>query len=49
MIESISSMKIVLGELQRANENKTRIIFSLSPRYFETSDDADKLKKVAEL
>ena len=45
-IESISSMKMVLGAWYLASSNRHFINFSLSPRNFETMEDAEMLKNV---
>lgn len=45
MMESISSMKIVEGWLQRAISKRTRRPFSDSPWYLDISDEAEMLKK----
>mmetsp|Transcript_70500 Transcript_70500/g.206770 ORF Transcript_70500/g.206770 Transcript_70500/m.206770 type:complete len:216 (-) Transcript_70500:483-1130(-) len=46
MMESSSSMKIVEGWWCRARSKRTRISFSESPRHFETTVEAEMLKKV---
>mmetsp|Transcript_32491 Transcript_32491/g.85829 ORF Transcript_32491/g.85829 Transcript_32491/m.85829 type:complete len:205 (+) Transcript_32491:596-1210(+) len=46
MRESSSSMKIVEGWWCRAMSKRTRISFSESPRHFETTVEAEMLKKV---
>ena len=45
-IESISSINIVLGAWYLASSKRHFINFSLSPRNFETIDDAEMLKNV---
>lgn len=46
IIESISSIKIVLGQFVLASSNKIFTVFSESPWYLDTSELADILKKV---
>mmetsp|Transcript_13562 Transcript_13562/g.12281 ORF Transcript_13562/g.12281 Transcript_13562/m.12281 type:complete len:100 (+) Transcript_13562:1055-1354(+) len=42
-------MKTIDGAQIRAESNKQRIIFSLSPRYFDINEADEQLKKVDEL
>ena len=44
-----SSKNIIEGAHKRAASNRHRTIFSLSPLYFDISEEAEQLKKVLEL